>query len=139
MSFEHNLSKIIQKHQDLADKMASGIAGEEFVRISKEYAELEQIVQKINQFNDLKQEIQDLDEILANKEVDSEMQEFAQAELKSCKDKYPEIERQVKIALLPKDEADSKNAIIEIRAGTGGDEAALFAATLFRMYQRFAE
>jgi len=84
-------------------------------------------------------EITGLEEILADDEADAEMKDLAGAEIEDLRARVPELEQALKIMLLPKDEADAKNAILEIRAGTGGDEAALFAANLFRMYQRYAE
>ncbi|MBO6783486.1 MAG: peptide chain release factor 1, partial [Alphaproteobacteria bacterium] len=80
-----------------------------------------------------------LDDILADDETDAEMRELAEGELEELRAREPELEQKLKLMLLPKDEADTKNAILEIRAGTGGDEAGLFAADLFRMYQRYAE
>ncbi len=87
----------------------------------------------------MREEIEGLNEILEDAEADDEMKELAGSELEELRAREPEVENRLKFMLLPKDEADTKNAILEIRAGTGGDEAALFAADLFRMYQRYAE
>jgi peptide chain release factor 1 len=137
MSFEENLHKILSRYQELSDKLINPdvLGREEYIKLSKEYSDLGDIVGIINQFLDAKQEYEDL-KILAE---DPEMRSVAEEEMMSKKREIPELEHQVKLSLLPKDEADDKNAIIEIRAGTGGDEAALFAFSLFRMYQRFAE
>ena len=139
MSFIQNLDKIITKHQDLSDRLASGIMGEDFVKTSKEFSDLSPIVDKIILYKNTAKEIADLKEIMNDPSSDSEMKEMAISELVALEDKFPVIERSVKVSLLPKDAADEKNAIIEVRAGTGGDEAALFASDLFGMYQRYAE
>jgi peptide chain release factor 1 len=139
MSFEDNLSKILQKHADLSDKLASGVMGEAFVKSSKEFSDLEPVVEKINKYNGLKLEIKNLQEMVADPSMDKEMLEMARDELSAAQDKLAICEKDVKIALLPRDEADTKNAIIEVRAGTGGEEAALFASDLFEMYQKYAE
>lgn len=139
MSFQDNLNKILAKHAELSNSLSSGIAGEEFVRASKEYADLDPIVEKINSFLHVKTGLEEAQEMLNDPEIDAEMKEMAEDESISLKKQLPDLEHQLKISLLPKDEADSKNAIIEVRAGTGGDEAGLFAANLFLMYQRYAE
>jgi len=137
MSFEENLDKIIQKYKDLEDKLGSPdkMSREQFVQSSKEYSDMTPIIEKINLFLSAKKELLDLETLL----LDPEMKEIAEAEIPVIKEKIPKLEKDVQLALLPKDEADEKNAILEIRAGTGGDEAALFAGALFRMYQKYAE
>jgi len=137
MSFEDNLQKILERHKEIGEKLAEGSYGhgEEFVKMSKEYADTGPVVEKITDYFAAKKEVEDLNLLLS----DPEMKEIAEAELIALKKKIPELEYKIKIALLPKDEADEKNAILEIRAGTGGDEAALFCADLFRMYSRYAE
>lgn len=139
MSLENNLSKILQKHAELSDKLASGITGEDFVKTSKEFSQLEEIVEKINIYNAAKSEVRDLQTILSDPSSDPEMIEIAESESRDLQAKLPKYEYDIKIALLPRDEADMKNAIIEVRAGTGGEEAALFAAELFNMYNRYAD
>ena len=139
MSFEGNLNKIVEKHGVLAKKLAEPLSGEEFGKISKEYADLTFVVEKIEGYKKIVSEIADLKFMIESGDIDSEMEELCSEELSELEKSFPKIEQKLKIALLPKDEADSKNAIIEIRAGTGGEEAALFAAVLFRMYQRYAE
>jgi peptide chain release factor 1 len=137
MSFEDNLQKIIMRYQELSEKLinADTLGREEYVKLSKEYSDLGPIVEIINQFLDCKNELEELKLLVE----DPEMRSIAEDEMVAKKREVPELEHKVKLALLPKDEADNKNAIIEIRAGTGGDEAALFGFSLFRMYQRFAE
>lgn len=136
MSFEDNLAKILVKYEELSNRLASGVMGEEFVKCSKDFSDLEPIVEKINLYNALKKEIADLAEILASN--DAEMIAMAEEEWHKANHQLPLLERAITLALLPKDEADAKNAILEVRAGTGGEEAALFAAQLFEMYQRYA-
>ncbi|HJD67401.1 MAG TPA: peptide chain release factor 1 [Rickettsia endosymbiont of Bembidion lapponicum] len=138
-SFSDNLTKILGKYEDLSEKLSSGIGGEEFVKASKEYAELEDIVQKIKEYNKAKAELEEANNFKQDPSLDKATLEMIEEEIRNLEDSLPSLERSVKIALLPKDEADSKSAIIEIRAGTGGEEAALFAAKLFNMYQRYAE
>lgn len=139
MSFEDNLSKIVIKHAELSDKLASGIAGEEFIKCSKEFSDLDPIVLQINKYNSLKEEISNLNSMISDASNDKDIIEMAEEELRNANTLLPKIEHDIKVALLPKDEADTKNAILEVRAGTGGEEAALFAAELFAMYQRYAE
>ncbi len=139
MSFEQNLTKILAKHSELSDKLASGIMGEEFVKTAKEFSELETIVEKINIYQSAKNEMTDLQTIMIDKTIDAEMVDMATQEFHNLQGLLPKYEYDIKIALLPADEADAKNAIIEVRAGTGGEEAALFAAELFNMYHRYAD
>ena len=138
MSFQDNLNKILQKHQDLSERLASGITGEDFVSASKEYSELEPIVLKVVEYNKALLDLAETKEMINEEGLDSETKKMIEEELQRLNTQVPILEHSVKIALLPKDEADSKNAIIEVRGGTGGEEAALFAADLFEMYQRYA-
>ena len=139
MSFQENLNKILVKHQELSNKLSTGIKGEEFVKCSKEYSDLEEVVHQINDYNKAIKDLSDAKEFLKDKSLDSETKEMIEQEIYYLNEKIPNLETEVKVALLPKDEADSKSAIIEVRAGTGGEEAALFAASLFSMYQRYAD
>ncbi len=111
----------------------------QFTRLSKEYSELTAIVDAINELRRAEAEYEDLETLVADQDADEEVRALARHELNDMVDTLAENERQMKLLLLPKDEADERNAILEIRAGTGGDEAALFGADLFRMYQRYAE
>lgn len=138
MAFQDNLNKILTRQKELSDKLSSGIAGDEFVKASKEYSELEPIVEKVISYNKAVSDLKDAKEMLAEKGLDSETKHMIEEEIRELNSKLPDLEYQVKIALLPKDEADSKSAIIEVRGGTGGEEAALFAADLFEMYHRYA-
>jgi peptide chain release factor 1 len=139
MSFIDNLDKILFRHQDLSDKLSTNISGEEFIKASKEFAELSPIIESIVKYKKAMKEIEDLKELSKDNSLDLEMQDLALNELSENESALPGIERELRVKLLPKDAADEKNAIIELRAGTGGEEAALFAAALFGMYQRYAE
>lgn len=129
------LNVLKSRHEELAALMSSGgLAGDAFVKLSREYAELSPVVEAINAWQGAVKEQGDLQAMMS----DPEMKDMAEAEFYALKEKIPELEHKVKLALIPKDEADARNAILEIRAGTGGDEAALFAADLFAMYKGFA-
>ncbi len=112
-------------------------APQEYQKYTKEQSDLQPLVDKIREYKELLSDIEDAEELL--KGGDSEIKELAQIELKELKEKKPKIEEELKIMLLPKDPRDDKSVILEIRAGTGGEEAALFAANLFRMYSKYAE
>lgn len=138
MSFQDNLNKILIKHEELAETLSSGITGDQFVKASKEYSELEPIVEKIAEYNKVISDLEGAKELANDTELDLDTKEMVEEEIRELNSKIPTLEKEVKVALLPKDEADSMSAIIEIRGGTGGEEAALFAADLFEMYQRYA-
>jgi peptide chain release factor 1 len=108
-----------------------------FQKYSKEQAELMPIVEKIKEYKKILSEIEDLEELIRS--GDGDLRDLAQEEFEGLKKKKPQIENELKIMLLPKDPRDEKNVILEIRAGTGGEEAALFSAALFRMYSKYAE
>ena len=132
------LDQILDRFSALEAEMATGEAsGEDFVRMSKEYADLEPVAKSVTELRAVEQEIADLNEVVEANE-DAELVEMAQSELRDLKSTLSEYEGKVAIMLLPKDAADERNVILEVRAGTGGDEAALFAGHLFRMYQRYA-
>lgn len=137
MSFAENLTKITVKYQEIAEKLnnVDSLGREEFIKLSKEYADLGPVIEKINEYLNAIQSIEGLEELKS----DPEMKDLVELELEELKEQLPIIERDVKLTLLPKDKDDDKNAIIEIRAGTGGDEAALFGGVLFRMYQRYCD
>ncbi len=138
MSFQDNLDKILERVKDLSDKLSSGLSGEEFVKVSKDYSELEDIAEKISVYKKAVSDLEGVQELLSEKGLDPETKEMAEEERGYLEKEVEKLELQVKIALLPKDEADNKSAIIEVRSGTGGEEAALFAADLFQMYQRYS-
>lgn len=141
MSFSDKLDLIVAKRQDLQKKLShpEDIGQQEFITLSKELSELEPLVLTINQYKQSVENINDLEEIINDAGSDAEMKQLAEEELITEKKHMVELEEQITIMLLPKDKSDEKNAILEIRAGTGGDEAALFAGDLLRMYQKYAE
>jgi peptide chain release factor 1 len=135
-SLDAKLEKVVRRHAELRDALADPARGGEFAKLSKEYSELTPLVESIETWQRARAEHADL-ELLAS-EGESEMKALAETELRALDKRIPALEQQIKVLLLPKDEADERNAILEVRAGTGGEEAALFASTLFRMYQRYA-
>ncbi len=141
MSLDQKLERLVRRHAELAAAMASAGPREaqDYVRTSKEYAELTPIVESIRALQKARAELRDLEAISADPAAEEEMRELADTELQSARERLPELEGRLKVLLLPRDEADERNAILEVRAGTGGEEAALFAAELFRMYLRYAE
>lgn len=139
MNLEHNLVKILAKYEELGLKLMNDFSKEEFIKLSKEYSELTPIVDKIRAYNKALSDLSDTELLLEEDNVDAETQTMIYDEINRLKDLLPTLHREIKIALIPKDNADTKSAIIEVRAGTGGDEAALFASSLFSMYHRYAE
>ena len=135
MSLLLKLNQVVARRAELQAALSAGtLDSQKFVAASKEYADLGPLVEAVNEWHKAEQELKDT-EALA---VDPDMKAIAEEEAAVLRKRLPELERSVKRMLLPKDAADEKNAILEIRAGTGGDEAALFAADLFRMYQRYS-
>ena len=131
------LDGVVRRFDELNSLLSSGeLDGDNFVKLSREHAELSPIVEAIGVYTKLLSDLDDAKEILADPDGDRDMREMAEAEKYEIQDKLPEAEHAVKLMLIPKDSADSKNAILEIRAGTGGEEAALFAADLYRMEVR---
>jgi peptide chain release factor 1 len=133
MSLEENLSKLLARYDELQALMNAG-SGPKFAQLSKEFSDLGPIVDEVQTLRRLQSELADA-EALAS---DPDMKALAEEEVHRLTSEVRAQENKVQIALIPKDEADAKNAILEVRAGTGGEEAALFAADLFRMYERYA-
>ena len=132
---EERLAQISHRFAELEARLASGtLVGDEFVAASRDYAELEPVAKAAQEVRAMRAEIAELAALTA----DPEMRALADEELAELRGKLPEAERRLAIAMLPRDSADARPAMLEIRAGTGGDEAALFAADLYRMYERFA-
>lgn len=131
--------ELVEKRYDELTQMISDpevIANQtEWQKLMKEHASIEEVVQKYREYKKVKQDMEEAKEMMQ----DPEMKELAEAEFYEAKDKLPQIEEELKILLIPKDPDDDKNIICEIRAGAGGEEAALFAGTLFRMYSMYAE
>ena len=141
MSLDEKLRRVTARYDELSGLLAraDALPPVEFARVSKELADLSPVVAAIGQLQRAQTEAAELETLLADSAIDAEMREMVRDELQDLKRLLPELHDRVQILLLPKDAADEKNAIIEVRAGTGGEEAALFAADLFRMYQRYAE
>lgn len=140
MSFDDKLNRLVGRHLELRDQLATHDMSnaKEFAKLSKEYSDLTDIADAINHLRAKQAEKIDLQVLLADASLDAEMKELAQIDYDALFESLPEIEQQIKVLLLPKDADDERNAILEVRAGTGGEEAGLFAAVLFRMYQRYA-
>ncbi|MBT8412937.1 MAG: peptide chain release factor 1 [Boseongicola sp.] len=129
------LQQIIGRFQFLEAKMAGGAEGSEIAQLAREYSELKPVVEEIHHYQELVSAEAEAQQMLE----DPEMRALAEEELSALKARLPEVEQALRIALLPRDAADARPAIVEIRPGTGGEEAALFAGDLLRMYQRYAE
>ncbi len=139
MSFDHKFNAIVNNFNELEKKMLDPSAlGQGYAKVSKEHSDLTPIVALIHEYQKAQKELKEIEESLPTTS-DKEMKEMMEEEKLSLEKQLPEIEKNLKVALLPKDEADEKNAILEVRAGTGGEEAALFAYKLFAMYQKYAE
>jgi peptide chain release factor 1 len=133
------IAQIESRFAELEARMSSGMAeGEEFVRLSKEYAEIEPVAAAAREVRRLRAEVETLEAMAKDPSADSELRDLAVEELQDVAHQMSDAEQALAILLLPRDAADDRPAMLEIRAGTGGDEAALFAGDLFRMYERFA-
>src|ERR1044071_2561894 len=134
------IASIEAKKHELADAMARGdLAPDEFVRLSKEYAQIEPVAAAAREVRRLRAELDVLNGLVADPSAEPELKEMAAAEAEDIRHRLPEAERALAVKLLPRDAADERAAMLEVRAGTGGDEAALFAGDLLRMYHRFAD
>ncbi|MGH7153120.1 MAG: peptide chain release factor 1 [Acetobacteraceae bacterium] len=134
MSLHARFDRIAARAEELRAMLADGLSGEAYVRASRELSELEPVVDRIGDLHVAERARDDAATLLA----EPEMRELAEAELRTLDEKIPGLEHEIRIALLPKDEADERSAILEVRPAAGGDEAALFAAQLFAMYQKYA-
>ena len=141
MSLEGKLDRVVDRHKELERLLSEADASDSqaYAKLAKEYSDLTPVVETITALRSLRGECDDLGSLIGDSDSDDEMRAMAEAERRDLKLREPELEQQLQVMLLPKDAADSRNAILEIRAGTGGDEAGLFAGDLFRMYQRYAE
>tara|TARA_A100001015_G_scaffold191150_1_gene212989 strand:+ start:1567 stop:2643 length:1077 start_codon:yes stop_codon:yes gene_type:complete len=139
INFKNQFSKILEKYknvENILNKM-DNLSSEDLIKMNREYADLRPIVDKIEQYKKEQTEIMNLNELL--KDSDQEISKMADTELKEKKNVIQNLENELLKLLIPKDINDTKNSILEIRAGTGGDEASLFAADLLNMYQRYAD
>lgn len=141
MNFEEKLQKILDRYTELENKLASANMSDikSFTKMSKEFSDLKPISAAIRYHQSLQADLKEYQSILKDKTVDRDLKELAETELPNVKEKIEESELKIKVLLIPKDEDDDKNVILELRAGTGGEEAALFAADLMRMYQRYSD
>ncbi|MBQ5773448.1 MAG: peptide chain release factor 1 [Acetobacter sp.] len=135
MTLNKRLDQIVNRALELEALLASGVEGEALVQASREYADLEDIVRRINALRALEQEIEQAQQLLA----DPEMQDLAKTELEELQERLPWVQKEVRLALLPKNAVDERSAILEVRPAAGGDEAMLFAAEIFDLYRRYAE
>ena len=136
---QEKMNQLLDRHSEVERLMSENPDPETYVKLASEFSELGPVVEKIRDMRAAEQEVADLNELINDADTDVEMKEMAEAELPDLAEKITSLESALQILLLPKDAADDKSAILEVRAGTGGSEAALFAGGLFRMYQRHAE
>lgn len=132
------MDQVLKRFELIETQMAAGPEPDVYVKLASEYSELQEVAGKIRELRQAEAELDDLKSMLADPATDKEMRELAEADVEGVEGRIETLGEEMQILLLPKDEADDKNAILEIRAGTGGDEAALFAGDLFRMYERYA-
>ena len=135
---QQKLDALLARHAMMESELASGLAPDAYVKLSREFAELGPVVESIKAYRGADKEIAELAALVDDASTDAEMRKLADAERREVLERKERLAQQIRLALLPKDAMDDHNAILEIRAGTGGDEAALFAGDLFRMYERYA-
>ena len=134
---QEKMDALIARFDKIEAAMSSVTTGEDFVRLSKEHGELRPVAEKARELALIRRQLGELEEL--SRGPDREMAAIAADELQDLKTRAPTVEQELQLMLLPKDKADDSSVILEVRAGTGGDEAALFAGDLFRMYQRYAQ
>jgi peptide chain release factor 1 len=135
---QHKLDALLARHATVESELSRQVTTENYVRLSREFAELGPVVDLIKTYRSVAAEIADLETLLEDPATDADMRALAAGEKPALETRRQALEQQIRLALLPKDAMDERNVILEIRAGTGGDEAALFAGNLFRMYERYA-
>src|SRR6478609_768027 len=136
---EAKLDILLAHHASLEAELLGQLASEKYVQITRELAELNPLIDAVKAYRAARAEIADTESLLADSAgTDPEMRSMAEAELETLQVRVNELSQKIRVALLPKDAMDDRNVVLEIRAGTGGDEASLFAGDLFRMYERFA-
>jgi peptide chain release factor 1 len=139
MPANENFDIILRRHEEIGARLIEGVGGAEYASLSRELAELDPLVGAIKAWRAKERERDELEILLAEPGLDREMRDMAEGERQRALEDSEAMAQEIRIALLPKDAADEGNAILEVRAGTGGDEAALFAGDLFRMYLKYAE
>jgi len=135
---DQKLEALVTRLAALEGDLTAALPAETYVRLSREFAELAPVVEAVRSYRAARRELDDLTALIADPATDAEMRAIAEAEKPEVEKRRAELEQELRLALLPKDAMDERNVILEIRAGTGGDEAALFAGDLFRMYERYA-
>jgi peptide chain release factor 1 len=135
---DQKLDALVARHKAIEHELASQVSPDGYVKLSREFAELGPIVSRVNKYRAVVAEIDGLDALIEDPKTDAQLRAMAAAEKPQLERRRAALEHELRLALLPKDALDERNVILEIRAGTGGDEAALFAGDLFRMYERFA-
>jgi peptide chain release factor 1 len=135
---EQKLDALITRHAALERDLSTALPAETYVKLSREFAELAPVVDAVKSYRAARHELEDLAALIADPATDAEMRSIAEAEKRELEARRTALEQELRVTLLPKDAMDDRNVILEIRAGTGGDEAALFAGNLFRMYERYA-
>ena len=135
---DQKLDALVTRHNALERDLAAALPAETYVKLSREFAELAPVVDAVRSYRAARRELDDLTALIADPATDSEMRAIAESEKPEVEARRVALEQELRLALLPKDAMDERNVILEIRAGTGGDEAALFAGNLFRMYERYA-
>src|SRR5690349_17910462 len=135
---EAKLDVLLAHHASLEAELLGQINSESYVRITRELAELNPLIEAVKAYRTAVKEMDGIDALIADPSIDPEMRGMAEAERETLASRSVELAQQIRVALLPKDAMDDRNVVLEIRAGTGGDEASLFAGDLFRMYERFA-
>ena len=135
---QHKMDALLVRHEQVESELATGLTPDAYVRLSREFAELSPVVEAIKAYRSTEEEIAELAALIDDSATDSEMRKLVDVERHQLQARKEQLAQQIRLALLPKDAMDDHNAILEIRAGTGGDEAALFAGDLFRMYERYA-
>ena len=138
-SFDQKLEAVLDRFAIIEARMSGNPDADTYVRLSRDYAELEPLVSRIRRLRASERELADLDHLLEDAGTDRDMRALAETERPHVAEQIDALTHEVRLSLLPRDHADDLGAILEVRAGTGGDEAALFAGDLFRMYQRYAE
>ena len=136
---QDKLNLILRRHEELSARLGEGVSGPDFVPLSRELSDLNAIVDAIRALRQAQEDYAGVEAMLADPALDAEMRELADMEKGEAQERLADLEQQIRIALLPKDAADEGGAILELRAGTGGDEAAIFAGDLYRMYERYAQ
>jgi peptide chain release factor 1 len=135
---EQKLDALIARHATLERDLAAAMPAETYVKLSREFAELDPVVEAVKSYRAAQHELEGVESMISDPSIDAEMRAIAAAERPELEARRASLERELRVALIPKDAMDERNVILEIRAGTGGDEASLFAGNLFRMYERYA-